>query len=302
MTLFINQSGKLIEIREKPFKLEKEIQTLFEANLSLVLGLELVKSEFKINDRRIDTLAFDKQNKAFIIIEYKRGRNISVVDQGFAYLSLMLVHKADFIIEYNESLKQNLRRDEVDWSQTRVVFVSTSFTDDQIQSTNFKDIAIELWEIKQFENNSIIISPIKKSNAAASIKPVMQKEESLKIVTDEIKVYTEEDNTINGSEEMVALYQKFKLAIFNLSDEIEMQPKKHYIAFKKGKNITDIGIQKNSLKIWINLKKGKLDDPKKISEDVSERGKHGNGDYQIQVINDRNLEYIMSLVKQAIVL
>jgi hypothetical protein len=82
-----------------------------------------------------------------------------VVDQGFTYLSLMLENKADFIVEYNESLKQNLKREDVDWSQTRVAFVSTNFTDNQIQATNFKDIAIELWEIKQFDNDTV--SPIK---------------------------------------------------------------------------------------------------------------------------------------------
>jgi len=79
-----------------------------------------------------------------------------------------------------------------------------------------------------------------------------------------------------------------------------VQPKKDYIAFKKGKNISDITLLKKSLKIWINLKKGKLDDPKKIMEDVSEKGHWGNGDYQISVDSDKNLEYIMSLIKQAI--
>jgi hypothetical protein len=42
---------------------------------------------------RIDTLAFDKESSAFIIIEYKKDRNFSVVDQGVAYLNLMLNNK-----------------------------------------------------------------------------------------------------------------------------------------------------------------------------------------------------------------
>ena len=158
MALYINQTGKLKEIKEKPFKLEKDIQKVFEANLSAIMGLELVKSEFTIKNKRIDTLAYDAQACAFIIIEYKRDKNISVVDQGFTYLSLMLDNKADFIVEYNESLKRRLKREDVDWSQTRVAFVSTNFTDNQVQATNFKDIAIELWEVKQFENDTIIIT------------------------------------------------------------------------------------------------------------------------------------------------
>ena len=300
MILYSNQVGKLTEIKENPFRLEKDIQKVFEANIFSIMGLELVKSEFTIKNKRIDTLAFDKQNGAFIIIEYKRDKNISVVDQGFTYLSLMLENKADFIVEYNESLKQNLKREDVDCSQTRVAFVSTNFTDNQIQATNFKDIAIELWEIKQFDNDTVIISPIKKSNAAESIKPLTQNKEALKKVTEEIKVYTEEDHIDKASETTSELYEKFKKAILNLADGIEVIPKKHYIAFKKGSNITDISILKKSLKLFINAKAGQLDDPKNIAQDVSSIGHWGNGDYQVQIENDNDMEYIMSLIKQAI--
>ena len=190
MNLYKLHSNSLNSLKEKPFKLEKEIQQVFETNLSELMDLQLVKSEFSIKNKRIDTLAYDPQSKAFIIIEYKRNKNISVVDQGFTYLSLMLENKADFIVEYNETLKTNLKRSEVDWSQTRVVFVSTGFTENQKTATNFKDIAIELWEIKRYENNLISVNQIKKSKAAESIKPITSSNSKLESVTKEIKVYT----------------------------------------------------------------------------------------------------------------
>ena len=301
MALYTNQSSKLKEVKEKSFKLEKDIQKVFEENLSAIMGLVLVKSEFTIKNKRIDTLAYDPQACAFIIIEYKRDKNISVVDQGFTYLSLMLENKADFIVEYNESLRQNMKREDVDWSQTRVAFVSTNFTENQVQATNFKDIAIELWEVKQFDNDTIIINPIKKSNAAESIKPLTQNKEALKKVTEEIKVYTEDEHIQKTTELIAELYQKFRQGVIQLADDIDIKPKKMEIGFRKDSKVfTDICILKNSLKIWINLKKGKLDDPKKLAEDVSEKGHWGNGDYQIQVETDKDLEYIMSLIKQAI--
>ena len=282
MALYTNQTGKLKEVKEKPYKLEKDIQKVFEENLSAIMGLVLVKSEFTIKNKRIDTLAYDPQACAFIIIEYKRDKNISVVDQGFTYLSLMLEKKADFIVEYNESSRQNMKREDVDWSQTRVAFVSTNFTENQVQATNFKDIANELWEVKQFENDTIIINPIKKSNAAESIKPLTQNKEALKKVTEEIKVYTEKEHIQKTTELIAELYQKFGQGILQLADDIEIKPKKMEIGFRKeSKVFTDICILKNSLKIWINLKKGKLDDPKQLAEDVSEKGHWGNGDYQI---------------------
>lgn len=300
MKIFQNKSGKLVSHKEKPFKLEKEIQKLFESNLQDIMGLEMVKSEFTIKNKRIDTLAFDAKTKAFTIIEYKREKNSSVVDQGFTYLSLMLENKADFIIEYNEKISNPLKREDVDWSQSRVAFVSQSFTDNQILATNFKDLAIELWEVKQYDDNFITINNIKKTQSAESIKPITQQNQEFKRVADEIKVYTEEDNLAIASVEMVELYEKFKSAILNLSDGIEVKPQKYYIAFKKDKNIADLEIQKNSIKIFINKKKGTLDDPRKLMRDVSAIGHRCNGDYQVQVNNDEKLEYIMSLVKQAL--
>lgn len=298
--LLFQQNKELNKLTEKPFKLEKEIQKIFEDNLEKILDLELVQSEFTIQNKRIDTLAYDKQNKAFIIVEYKRDKNSSVVDQGFTYLNLMLENKATFILAYNETLNKTLHSSTIDWSQTRVIFVSTNFTENQKQATNFKDLGIELYEIKRFEGDIIVINPYKKTNSATSIKSITEKNEKLKNIAKEIKVYTEDDHVSNKSDEIIELYETFKNAILNLSDDIEIQPKLDYIAFKKNSNIADICIQRKGLKIWINLKKGQLEDPKNIMRDVSEMGHWGNGDYEIVVTDTENIEYIMSLVKQAI--
>nr|WP_319401824.1 DUF5655 domain-containing protein [uncultured Carboxylicivirga sp.] len=299
MTMYSLGNGTIAQIKEKPFKLEKDIQNLFEANLNTIMGLELVKSEFSIKNKRIDSLAFDPQSKAFIIIEYKREKNISVVDQGFTYLSLMFENKADFIVEYNESLKKQLKRDDIDWSQTRVVFVSTSFTENQRLATNFKDIAIELWEVKRYENDTVSISPIKKSRSAESIKPITQQNKELKAVQDEIKVYTEDDHLSKPIEEIKELYENVRDKMLALADNLEIQPQKLYIAIKSDKrNLVYLHVQKKNLKIWINAKWGDINEPKGIARNVSNTGHYGYGDYEIDMKDDSQLEYILSLVKE----
>ena len=87
---------QLDPIKESSFKLEREIQYLIEQNLKIVLRLDFIRSEFSLNNFRIDTLAFDRESKSFVIVEYKRDKTFSVIDQGYAYLSLMLNNKADF--------------------------------------------------------------------------------------------------------------------------------------------------------------------------------------------------------------
>ena len=290
---------KLKYIKERPFRLEKEIQELTEQNLQLIFGLEFVKSEFALNKFRIDTLAFDKEANAFVIIEYKRDKNFSVIDQGYAYLSLMLNNKADFILEFNENLDKTLKRTDVDWSQSRVLFVSPAFTNYQREAINFKDLPIELWEVKRYENDTVSYEQIQKAGAQESIKTISKKDKNVDAVAREIKVYTEEEHLANVSEEIRELYEKFKSAILNL-DNLEVKPKKVYIAFVSGRNVVDILPQRKALKVWLNLNKGELDDPKGIFKDVSSTGHWGNGDYEMKINNDDDLEYVLSLIKQSL--
>jgi hypothetical protein len=100
---------------------------------------------------RIDSLALDTETNSFVIIEYKRGKSFSVIDQGYAYLSLMLNNKADFILEYFEKTGEQVKKNEISWSESRVIFVANSFTIHQRQAINFKDLPIELREAKKYQ-------------------------------------------------------------------------------------------------------------------------------------------------------
>lgn len=270
-----------------------------EQNLTKVFGLNFVRSEFTLNNFRIDTLAFDKDALSFVIIEYKRDKSFSVIDQGYAYLSLMLNNKADFILEYNENCKDALKRDDIDWSQSRVIFVSPNFTTYQKEAINFKDLPIELWEIKRYGNETISYHQIQTSGSQESVKTISRQDETIEKVTKEIKVYTEQDHLDNATAEIKELYEKVKNAILNL-DNLEVKPKKLYIAFVASTNVVDVRIQRNGLKMWLNLPHGQLDDPKGLCRDVSSIGHWGNGDYEIQMRTDEDLEYILSLIKQSL--
>lgn len=292
---------KIDYVKEIPFKYEKEIQRLTEVNLKVLLRLEFIKSEFSLNNFRIDTLAFDKENKSFIIIEYKRDKTFSVIDQGYAYLSLMLNNKADFILEYNESQNATLKRNDVDWTQSKVIFISPVFTNYQREAINFKDLPIELWEIKQFENNTISFEQIQKTSAKESIKTISRTDETVKSVSKEVKVFTEQDHLQEIEFEIREFYEQVKERLINMGDNISVQPKKQTIGFKVDNNIfCDIVVQGKGLKIYLNLKSGDLQDPKKLARDVSNVGHWGNGSYEIRLSDLDDIDYILSLIKQSL--
>ncbi|HEY3252206.1 MAG TPA: DUF5655 domain-containing protein [Ignavibacteria bacterium] len=300
MNLYNNQNKILNPVKEKPFKLEKEIQVLFERNLDKILRLELVRPEFFIKGKKIDTLAFDRRLNAFAIIEYKKDKNFSVFDQGIGYLNLMLQNKGEFTSEYNETIcgtgkYRQLNRGRVNWLGSKIIFISPGFTETQIRATDFKDLSIELVEVKQYENGIVSIMPLKKSSYAVSIRPVVSQEENYTAGP------TEELHLKSKPEDIKKLYNQYRTAILKLQDKIAIKPKRWEIGFiSRGKIITDICIQRDILKMWINLKRGQLRDPKKLTRDVSKLRHWGNGDYEIRIKDTKNLEYIMGLVKEAI--
>jgi predicted transport protein len=297
----IQDKTRLKPVSNIKFDLEKEIQVLFEKNLEELFNLQFVKSEFSIKSFRIDTLGYDSENKSFVIIEYKKDRNFSVIDQGYTYMSLMLNNKSDFILEYNENCSGLLKRDDIDWTQSKVIFVSPHFTEYQKHSINFKDVPFELWEVKKYENNMIGLVQ-HKTTSDESISTISDdKSNVVNQVSKEIKVYTEEyhfKKNVRRDEKVVDLYNELKDRILNLG-EVEIIPRKEYIGFRKKRPFCDVVFYTDHLRILVNLKKGQLDDPKNLTKDMSSQGHWGNGDYEIRLSPNDELDYVMFLITQS---
>lgn len=97
---------------------------------------------------------------------------------------------------------------------------------------------------------------------------------------------------------MIEMYHEVKSKILELGD-INIDPRKHYIAFKGSTNIIDIEVQQKQLKIHLNMKKGTLKDPENLTIDQSNIGRWGNGDYRIDLKDLDEIEYITYLFKQS---
>lgn len=304
MKLYKPHSGSLQRVKTVPFKLEKEIQQLVEDNVLSLFELEFIKSELSYGNFRFDTLCFDKELNSFVIIEYKKGSSYSVIDQGYTYLSLLLNNKSDFILEYNETLDKNIKRDEVDWSQSKVIFISPQFTDYQKNSINFKNLPFELWEITRYTDESIGLNKIS-TESNVDINSTISNESSDGVVgkvSKEIIRYDEEyhlSKNKNRPDWVSELYRKLKNRILELGDNIEIRFGKQTIGFSNNKVFSDLILYNKGVGVVINLKKGKLKDSLNLTEDLSDKGHWGSGDYRIWLKSEDNLEYTISLIRQS---
>jgi predicted transport protein len=276
--------------------LEIEIQRLTEANLHDLFELDFVKSEFELHGLRIDTLAFDNESKAFVIIEYKKDRNFSVVDQGMAYLNLMLNNKADFILEYNESSNSShsLKREEVDWSQSRTIFISPEFTKYQQHA-----IGIQLGEVHKYSNGLLVFNEVKSPSTKEPITAIAKNNAVAKKVTEEIKVYTEEDHLKSVDDKVKEMYSELKSNVLILGKDIEVRPKKQYVAFRRKQAFVSIVFLRSKLKAYLNIEIDQINDPLKKARDVKDIGHYSSGKTEIIINDSGEISYALTLIKQA---
>lgn len=283
------------ELIQKEFSNEKELQLYFETHLKEILNYDFVASEFSVGDFRIDTLAFDKELNAFRIIEFKNIRNHSLMDQGFTYLKALLENKAEFVLKYNAVFGVNLQKTDFDWSQTRVIFVSPTYTAYQRNATDFQNIPIDLVLVTRYDDDLVEVDFIKKTSKL--------KTEELEVFQDsfsaqELKVFTEDDHFLGYPSFLRELYEYLKERILEIGN-IDIVIGKTYISFKGRRNICDVIVYKNKLKLLLNMKKGTLIDTYNNTMDVSSKGHLGMGDYQAEIRKEEDIDFLMPLVLQS---
>lgn len=300
MQLYTNNNGKLQFVKEIWFKLEREMQSLAEKNLEEVFWLEFISSEFQMNNLRIDTLGFDTETNSFVIVEFKmKGQNLDIA-QWLAYLSLLLNNKAEFVQKLSILKNKVIRNEDIDWTQSRVIFVSENFTEHQKESINFKDLPISLYEMKQLVNWEIVFNEIKAKNKTESIKSITKNEGKFNEIAKQLETYNESHHIEWKNEKIVELYERIKQAIMELDPNFEIVYRKLYIAFRiNKKNIVAMRLFVNSLNIWLYWKYWVLEDKYGLIQDMTNIGHTWAAQNQIKIDGDENLLKVLDLIQQA---
>ena len=95
------------------------------------------------------------------------------------------------------------------------------------------------------------------------------------------------------------LFESLDKRIMNLSPAVKKEYKKLYVAYKLDTNFVDIVLQKQRLRIFINMKFNEIKDPNGICNDITDLGHWGNGDIELFMEHKDELEQIMEIVKQS---
>ena len=95
------------------------------------------------------------------------------------------------------------------------------------------------------------------------------------------------------------LFDMLDRRICNLSPDVKREFKKLYIAYKLDTNFVDIVVQKQRLRISLNMKFSEIHDPKGLCKDITGLGRWGNGDVEVFFEHTSEIDDVMELIEQS---
>jgi uncharacterized protein with ParB-like and HNH nuclease domain/predicted transport protein len=102
-----------------------------------------------------------------------------------------------------------------------------------------------------------------------------------------------------ASSPMGPLFQAFRNEVLSLDPCVSEEILKLYVAYKAETNFVDVVPQKRRLLLSLNLDFHELHDPRGRARDVTNLGRWGNGNVQVDLGQLDELPYVLGLVRQA---
>ncbi|MET9824687.1 DUF5655 domain-containing protein [Streptomyces sp. NPDC006349] len=280
----------MTEVTPRLADVEADVQGLVEAHMETMLGVRFLASEYVIDcveGGRIDSLGID-ENGAPVIVEYKRGTDAGVINQGLYYLSWLTRHRSAFDSLVRDRLGVPTAA-QVLWSAPRLICVAGDFTRYDAHAVRENRRSIDLVRYRYYGSDHVsletVVSVTGKSGAAnrrTRRHAHMDAPQALQRQTGAMaELAVAADETLRG-----------------LGGGITRVQRKQYAAYQRLRNFACV-IPPQQTKLLVYLKA----DPKSVdltpgfTRDVTGLGHHGTGDLEVQLRTERDLERAQDLFR-----
>lgn len=300
--LFLLTGNGATELSGRAASVEKQLQSLIEAQMPTFLGVRFLASEYatgKTHRGRIDSLGLD-ENGCPVIIEYKRHSNENVMSQGLFYLDWLLDHRAEFQWLVMEKLGKDVA-DEIDWTGTRLLCIAADFTRYDQHAVQQIPRNIELIRYKLFGDDLLLLDLV---NAVTVDDATTVKEKHVDgttaIKTKPVgKDKTAEEQLEQAHPEIRELYEAVSSQLLSLGDDVQEKHLKLYVAFRRLKNFACVIPYKDKLLVMLKLNPDTVALEAGFSRDVRNIGTWGTGDLELSLRNRADLQRALPLLERS---
>ncbi|PNG23738.1 DUF5655 domain-containing protein [Streptomyces cahuitamycinicus] len=282
----VTTNSGMTEVMPRLAEIEADVQRLVEAHMETLLGVRFLASEYStgpVHGGRIDSLGLD-ENGSPVIVEYKRGVDAGVINQGLFYLAWLMDHRAEFEHLVRDRLGVTAAS-QVLWSGPRLICIAGDFTRYDVHAVREHRRSIDLVRYRLFGSDLLGLETV------ASVSGGMQ-------MARRVRGRTVARVADAQHASMVELAGAVDEALLGLGDGVHRVERKQYRAYQRLRNFACLcPPQRSKLLVYLKV------DPKDVhlvpgfTRDVSGLGHHGTGDLEVQLRTARDVERAQDLFR-----
>ncbi|WP_181785399.1 DUF5655 domain-containing protein [Streptomyces phytophilus] len=279
--------GGVAEVASRLAEVEADVQGLVEAHMETLLGVRFLASEYgtgPVHGGRIDSLGLD-ENGSPVVIEYKRGIDAGVINQGLFYLAWLMDHRAEVEHLVRDRLGVTAES-QVLWGGPRLICIAGDFTRYDIHAVREHRRSIDLVRYRLFGRDLFGLETVASVSGGMRVTRCSRRQ----------SVARAADDVPRGR--MAELSGAVDEALLGLGDGVIRVERKQYRAYQRLRNFACL-IPPQQTKVLVYLKA----DPKEVdlvpgfTRDVSGLGHHGTGDLEVQLRTPRDVERAQDLFR-----
>ncbi|MFH9674926.1 DUF5655 domain-containing protein [Streptomyces sp. NPDC017405] len=282
----VTQSGAA-EVAPRLAETEADVQGQVEAHMESLLGVRFLASEYStgpVHGGRIDSLGLD-ENGSPVVMEYKRGVDAGVINQGLFYLSWLVDHRAEFERLVRDRLGAPAAA-QVLWGSPRLICIAGDFTRYDVHAVREHRRSIDLVRYRYFGRDLLGLETVASvSGAPPAARGTRRK-----------PVVRAGDAGPNGALE--ELVQALDETLLGLGDGVTRVQRQTYRAYQRLRNFACVcPPQKTKLLVYLKVDPGEVDLVPGFTRDVTGLGHHGTGDLEVRLRTLRDVERAQDLFR-----
>ncbi|MFB8440511.1 DUF5655 domain-containing protein [Streptomyces niveus] len=287
LKLFHTTKGGVIEVAPRLAEAEADVQGLVEAHMETLLGVRFLASEYgtgSVHGGRIDSLGLD-ENGSPVIVEYKRGVDVGVINQGLFYLSWLMDHRAEFEHLVRDRLGSTSAA-QVLWSGPRLICVAGDFTRYDAHAVREHRRSIDLVRYRFFGSDLFSLETVASVNGGMRVTRRARR-----------KAVARAASVVQGAS-MVELADTVDEALLGLGDGVKRVENKQYRAYQRLRNFACLcPPQRHKLLVYLKVDPKEVDLVPGFTRNVTGLGHHGTGDLEVQLRTPRDVERAQDLFR-----
>ncbi|WP_044370413.1 DUF5655 domain-containing protein [Streptomyces noursei] len=288
LKLFHTTNEAVVEVVSRLAEVEADVQGFIEAHMDTMLGVRFLASEYVIGcngDRgRIDSLGID-ENGAPVVVEYKRGTDSGVINQGLYYLSWLLAHRDAFRALVRDRLGATAAS-QILWSTPRLICVAGDFTRYDAHAVREHRRSIDLVRYRYYGDDHIGLETVASVTGLSGPAKRSRRRES------------GQRGVRQPGGALAELAEAVDEVLLGVGDGVTRVRRKQYVAYQRLCNFACvIPPQQTKLLVYLKANPKKVDLIPGFTRNVTRVGHHGTGNLEVQLRTERDLERAQDLFR-----